>query len=52
MVEDAGVFDMQSQQATIQKMKNVPRANTFIVTLEKEGGVPVAEGSAYVKGDV
>ncbi|MDX2303149.1 MAG: anti-sigma factor [Microscillaceae bacterium] len=51
-VADAGVFDVSSEKILIQKMKNVSRANTFIITLEKEGGVQVAEGKAYAKGDV
>lgn len=36
---DAGVFDM-SKEISIVKMKNIPRAQAFAVTLEKKGGSP------------
>lgn len=52
IVEDAGVFEMKDENTTIYKMKNVPKANAFAITLEKEGGVPVAEGAMYVLGKV
>lgn len=51
-VEDAGVFDINSLLFQIHKMKNVPKANAFAITLEKEGGVPVAEGAMYALGEV
>lgn len=51
-VVDAGVFDMGKKSELIQKMKNVPKANAFAITLEKTGGVPVAEGAMYVHGNV
>jgi anti-sigma-K factor RskA len=36
---DAGVFDMDQNIVTL-KMKNIPRAQAFAVTLEKRGGSP------------
>ncbi len=37
---DAGVFDMDKAAAGFQKMKAVPGAQMFAVTLEKKGGSP------------
>ena len=49
---DAGVFEVGEEVVAIQKMKVIPRAEAFVVTLEKRGGVPVAEGNIWVAGDV
>ena len=49
---DAGVFDVGEDTTGLQKMKNIQRAEAFVVTLEKRGGVPVAEGDIYVMGEV
>jgi anti-sigma-K factor RskA len=49
---DAGVFDMKEGE-TMHKMKNIPRAQAFAITLEKKGGsrVPTME-KLYVMGKV
>lgn len=49
---DAGVFEVSDDTTGLQKMKNIQRAEAFVVTLEKRGGVPVAEGDIYVMGNV
>lgn len=49
---DAGVFDVSEDTTGLQKMKNIQQADAFVVTLEKRGGVPVAEGDIYVMGEV
>lgn len=49
---DAGVFEVEKDTTGLQKMKNIPKAEAFVVTLEKRGGVPVAEGDIYVMGNV
>ena len=51
-VTDAGLIDFKEDGASIYKMKNVSQANAFAITLEKEGGVQVAEGPMYVLGEV
>ena len=51
-VIDAGVFDASTQAAKVHKMIVVPEADTFVVTLEKKGGVPVAEGPVCAVGKV
>lgn len=38
---DAGVFTMQDGNFVMQKMKDMPNAQAFAVTLEKEGGSPI-----------
>lgn len=47
---DAGVFDVDKKANQLQKMKNIQQADMFVVTLEKEGGVPQPEGEAYSLG--
>ncbi len=47
---DAGVFEMRTDNSQLQKMKNISQADMFVVTLEKEGGVPQPEGEAYSIG--
>ncbi len=49
---DAGVFEVDEDTTGLQKMKNIQQAEAFVVTLEKRGGVPVAEGDIYVMGEV
>ena len=48
---DAGVFDIQNSQGLL-RMKNMPRAQIFAVTLEKRGGSTTPEGPMYVLGKV
>ncbi|MGZ5133793.1 MAG: anti-sigma factor [Flavitalea sp.] len=48
---DAGVFDLESVPGLL-RMKNIPRAEVFAVTLEKRGGSPAPEGPMYVLGKV
>jgi len=49
---DAGVFEM-SQGIPLMKMKNVPEAQAFAITLEKKGGSTVPSLDAmYVMGKV
>ncbi|WP_299461789.1 anti-sigma factor [uncultured Microscilla sp.] len=47
---DAGVFDMGKKSDHLQKLKLVPNAQAFAVTLEKMGGVPKSEGDLYALG--
>lgn len=50
---DAGVFEMGKAAAGFQKMKSVPGAQMFAVTLEKKGGSPTPTLSAmYLAGKV
>lgn len=49
-VVDAGVFDMGNKANKLQKLKLVPNAQAFAVTLEKYGGVPKSEGDMYALG--
>ena len=49
-VVDAGVFDMGKKANKLQKLKLVPNAQAFAVTLEKYGGVPKSEGDMYALG--
>ncbi|QQR86211.1 MAG: anti-sigma factor [Flavobacteriales bacterium] len=37
---DAGMFDSKDGAAQVQRMKSIPDAQAFAVTLEAEGGVP------------
>ena len=46
---DAGVFDLQTATGLL-RMKNMPRADVFAVTLEKRGGSPTPQGPMYVLG--
>jgi len=49
---DAGLLDM-SQANALVKMKNIPRAQAFAITLEKKGGSAVPDLKAlYVMGKV
>jgi anti-sigma-K factor RskA len=47
---DAGVFDMNNQSGLMVKMKNIPEAQLFAVTLEQKGGSPTPKGPMYVLG--
>ena len=49
-VVDAGVFDMGNKAGKLQKLKLVPNAQAFAVTLERYGGVPKSEGDMYTFG--
>jgi anti-sigma-K factor RskA len=46
---DAGVFDLNQSTAMV-KMKNIPDAQLFAVTLEQKGGSPTPKGPMYVLG--
>lgn len=48
---DAGIFDIQNTSALL-RMKNMPRAQVFAITLEKRGGSATPEGPMYVLGKV
>jgi anti-sigma-K factor RskA len=49
---DAGVFDLK-EGAGMTKMKNIPRAQAFAITLEKKGGSPAPTMTMmYVMGKV
>jgi len=49
---DAGVFDIKDGAGMV-KMKNIPRAEAFAITLEKKGGSPVPSmDKLYVMGKV
>lgn len=49
---DAGVFDMKDG-AGMTKMKNIPKAQAFAITLEKKGGSPAPSmDKMYVMGKV
>lgn len=48
---DAGVFDVQATDGLV-RMKNMPKAQIFAVTLEKRGGSPTPQGPMYVLGKV
>lgn len=50
---DAGIFDMNTDSNNLVKMKNIPQAQGFAITLEKRGGSPSPTMSAmYVLGKV
>lgn len=50
---DAGVFEMKSDSASLQKMKTIIGAQAFAVTLEKKGGNPTPTMTAmYLMGNV
>lgn len=49
---DAGIFDMSNATALV-KMKNIPRAQAFAITLEKAGGSPSPDLAAmHVMGQI
>ncbi len=48
---DAGVFDMAADAEGLQRMKDIPNAQAFAVTLEKAGGSPTPDlGSLMLMG--
>ncbi len=50
---DAGVFDMDQSLSNMVRMKQIPNAKAFAVTLEKKGGSPVPTLEAmYLLGEV
>nr|WP_242696311.1 anti-sigma factor [Longitalea luteola] len=48
---DAGMLEMDKGRMMV-KMKNIPRAQLFAITLEQEGGSPTPKGPMYVMGKV
>lgn len=48
---NAGVFDVQDVSGLL-KMKNMPQAQVFAITLEKRGGSTTPQGPMYVLGKV
>lgn len=50
-VLDAGMLPL-GQQATPSQLKNIDQAEGFVITLESEGGVPVAKGPLVGQGRV
>jgi len=48
---DAGMLDMAKGHIMV-KMKNIPRAQLFAITLEEAGGSPTPKGPMYVLGKV
>ena len=48
---DAGMVDMNKAHVMV-KMKNIPRAQLFAITLEQAGGSPTPLGPMYVMGKV
>jgi anti-sigma-K factor RskA len=48
---DAGMLDMSHGHMMV-KMKNIPRAQLFAITLEQQGGSPTPKGPMYVAGKV
>lgn len=48
---DAGMLNMEKGQVMV-KMKNIPRAQLFAITLEQQGGSPTPKGPMYVLGKV
>ena len=48
---DAGMLDMDKGHVMV-KMKNIPRAQLFAITLEQQGGSPTPKGKMYVMGKV
>jgi hypothetical protein len=49
---DAGMLDMNKPQQSLQKMKEIEKADAFAITLEKKGGNPTPQGDMYVLGEV
>jgi anti-sigma-K factor RskA len=48
---DAGMLNMEKGKVMV-KMKNIPRAQLFAITLEQQGGSPTPKGPMYVLGKV
>lgn len=48
---DAGMLDMEKGKVMV-KMKNIPRAQLFAITLEQQGGSATPKGPMYVVGKV
>lgn len=48
---DAGIFDWQNEFPMV-RMKNIPRAQQFAITLERKGGNVSPQGPMYVAGKV
>jgi anti-sigma-K factor RskA len=48
---DAGMLEMDKGHMMV-KMKNIPRAQLFAITLEQQGGSPTPKGKMYVMGKV
>jgi anti-sigma-K factor RskA len=48
---DAGMLEMDKGHMMV-KMKNIPRAQLFAITLEQQGGSPTPKGKMYVLGKV
>jgi anti-sigma-K factor RskA len=48
---DAGMLDMSHDHMMV-KMKNIPRAQLFAITLEQQGGSSLPKGPMYVMGKV
>jgi anti-sigma-K factor RskA len=48
---DAGMLNMEKGHMMV-KMKNIPRAQLFAITLEQEGGSTTPKGKMYVMGKV
>jgi anti-sigma-K factor RskA len=48
---DAGMLNMEKGHMMV-KMKNIPRAQLFAITLEQAGGSPTPKGKMYVMGKV
>lgn len=48
---DAGMLNMEKGHMMV-KMKNIPRAQLFAITLEQEGGSVTPKGKMYVMGKV
>jgi anti-sigma-K factor RskA len=48
---DAGMLNMEKGQVMV-KMKNIPRAQLFAITLEEQGGSLTPKGPMYVAGKV
>lgn len=48
---DAGMLDMEKGKIMV-KMKNIPRAQLFAITLEQQGGSATPKGPMYVVGKV
>jgi anti-sigma-K factor RskA len=48
---DAGLIDT-TDRTTLHRMKNIPRAQVFAITLEKKGGSTTPQGPMYVLGRV
>lgn len=48
---DAGMLNMEKGHMMV-KMKNIPRAQLFAITLEQEGGSVIPKGKMYIMGKV